>query len=1010
MKIVLRCGVAAFLFLALTSSVLLRAAPAEIVLGAAHATDLHGDWARAADATAANGQLIASADRGWSSPNSPIAAPANYVEFTFTAVANTPYRVWLRLRAPNGSKYNDSVFVQFSEATDVNGVPRYRIGGTDGMFVNLQSCSGCPMTGWGWVDGAYWLSQVTTLKFPTTGSHVVRVQTREDGVQLDQIVLSPERYLTAPPGPMTGDTTFAAGPAHVPSVAMIGQANLLPGTIQAVNFDDGGAGVAYHDTTAGNSGGVYRPTGVDIEPLSDGMYGVGWIAAGEWLNYTVDVATAGEYILEARVASPGQGGKFHIDFANRNAAAILTVPNTGSWRTWVSVTSDVTLDAGRQTMKVIFDSEATTVGNLAWLRVTRKAAIPPPVVGTRFKVPGTIQPEAYDTDGAGHAYSDTTPGNYGGAVRSDDVDIQASAAYGFNVGWVADGEWLDYAVHVAAAGDYVMDFAVSSPFEAGRLRALVGGSVTGVIAIPNSGGWQNWNTVSAPITLAAGDQTLRVAFDVGGFNLGEIGLRAVARSRTTLLNAGGDLQAALDAAEGGDTILLQPGAVFVGNFVLPRKPLGSRYITIASAGDDRTLPGENVRITPAHAPLLAKLRSPNATAVLLTAPGAHHYRLQWLEFLGPVNGGGEILSLGDGSSAQNTLDLVPHDLIVDRVYLHANVTVSQKRGIGLNSAATSIVNSYISEIKAIGQDSQAIGGWNGPGPYLISNNYLEAAGENIMFGGADPSIPNLVPSDITFTRNHLSKPWSWRGGPWEVKNLFELKNAQRVVVDGNLMENNWLAAQTGYAILLKSVNQDGGCPWCVVQDVTFTNNHVRHTASALNILGYDPRYTAIPANNLTFRNNLFEDVSRIRYGGQGWFLQINGTANVTIDHNTVINDGSSTIMAYGDPSTGFVLTNNVLLDNLWGIKGDNTGVGRSALAMYFPGVQMFGNILVTASPGLYPAGNFYPPTIEAVGFVDFAGGNLALAVTSIYAKGGVDGTNPGCDFPALAAALGRAIQ
>jgi hypothetical protein len=479
------------------------------------------------------------------------------------------------------------------------------------------------------------------------------------------------------------------------------------------------------------------------------------------------------------------------------------------------------------------------------------------------------------------------------------------------------------------------------------------------------------------------------------------GARAATAS-TLAVRAGGDLQAALDAAQPGDTILLQAGATFVGNFILRAKG-GDDYITIRSSGDG--LPGENVRITPGHAPLLAKLRSPNTMSALATAPGAHHYRLQWLEFLANVQGRGDIITLGDGSSRQNTLDLVPHHLIVDRVYIHGDVTVGQKRGIGLNSASTIIVNSYISEMKAIGQDSQAIAGWNGPGPYVISNNYLEAAGVNIQFGGTDPAIANLVPSDITFTRNHLSKPWSWRGGPWQVKNLLELKNAQRVLVDGNLMENNWPAAQTGYAILLKSVNQDGGCPWCVVQNVMFTNNLVRHVASALNILGFDPRYPAIVANNLTFRNNLFEDVSRTRYGGQGWFLQISGGANITIDHNTVINDGSSTIMAYGETSTGFVLTNNVLLDNLWGIKGDNTGLGNVALSMYFPRAQVFSNIFAGSNPALYPVANFYPASLNAIGLVNVAGGNFRLSGDSIYRRGGTDGTDPGTDFDALHAAL-----
>ena len=119
--------------------------------------------------------------------------------------------------------------------------------------------------------------------------------------------------------------------------------------------------------------------------------------------------------------------------------------------------------------------------------------------------------------------------------------------------------------------------------------------------------------------------------------------------------------------------------------------------------------------------------------------------------------------------------MVPHNLVVDRCYIHGDPTVGQKRGIALNSASTTIVNSYISDIKAAGQDSQAVGGWNGPGPFVIENNYLEAAGENIMFGGSDPSIHNLVPSDVTFRRNHLSKRLDWRRSKWSVKNLFELR-------------------------------------------------------------------------------------------------------------------------------------------------------------------------------------------------------------------------------------------
>src|SRR5262249_37862108 len=154
-------------------------------------------------------------------------------------------------------------------------------------------------------------------------------------------------------------------------------------------------------------------------------------------------------------------------------------------------------------------------------------------------------------------------------------------------------------------------------------------------------------------------------------------------------------------------------------------------------------------------------------------------------------------------------------------------------------ASTTITGSQISDIKSWEQDAQAISGWNGPGPFTITNNYIEASGENILFGGADPSIPGLVPSDITIQYNYISKPvvWQWEG--WTIKNLIELKNAQRVVIDSNLIENNWAAAQQGYAVVLTPRNQDGTAPWSVVQQIQITNNVVRHVSSVFNVLGND---------------------------------------------------------------------------------------------------------------------------------------------------------------------------
>jgi hypothetical protein len=226
--------------------------------------------------------------------------------------------------------------------------------------------------------------------------------------------------------------------------------------------------------------------------------------------------------------------------------------------------------------------------------------------------------------------------------------------------------------------------------------------------------------------------------------------------------AGASLQAAINQARPGDTLLLSPGAIYSGNFTLPNKGASNAYITIRSATPDATLPPDGVRIRPADAPRLPILQSLNAVSVVTVLPGAHHWRLQWLELRANRLGYGNIVTLGYGDTRQTQLSQAPYALVLDHLYIHGDRLVGQKRGIVLNSGATWITNCYISDIKAVGIDTQAIMGGNGPGPWTIVNNYLEAAGENFMVGGTSPKIPNLVPADIVFRRNHLFKPLSWR--------------------------------------------------------------------------------------------------------------------------------------------------------------------------------------------------------------------------------------------------------
>src|SRR5205823_4255769 len=141
-----------------------------------------------------------------------------------------------------------------------------------------------------------------------------------------------------------------------------------------------------------------------------------------------------------------------------------------------------------------------------------------------------------------------------------------------------------------------------------------------------------------------------------------------------------------------------------------------------------------------------------------------------------------------------------------------------------NGKSLAVIDSYLADFKEVGADSQAVLGVNGPGPFKIVNNHLESAGENVMFGGGDPAIHDLVPSDIEIRHNYFFKPLSWRKGDpsyagtqWSIKNLFELKNARRVLVEGNILENIWLADQAGFALQLTVRNQYGRAPWSTIE-------------------------------------------------------------------------------------------------------------------------------------------------------------------------------------------------
>jgi hypothetical protein len=172
----------------------------------------HGSWTSAGDGTSPNGVKLVTPNNGVAHTTAPLASPADFIDVTFNANAGTSYRIWLRLQSAGNVKENDSVWVQFSDAV-ANGSSVYGLNSTSGLLVNLATDgTGGSLAGWGWQNTAYWLSQATTVTFATSGAHTMRIQVREDGVQLDQIVLSPNTYLNSAPGSATNDGTVVPKP------------------------------------------------------------------------------------------------------------------------------------------------------------------------------------------------------------------------------------------------------------------------------------------------------------------------------------------------------------------------------------------------------------------------------------------------------------------------------------------------------------------------------------------------------------------------------------------------------------------------------------------------------------------------------------------------------------------------------------------------------------------------------------------------------------------------------
>ena len=322
-----------------------------------------------------------------------------------------------------------------------------------------------------------------------------------------------------------------------------GTAAAVPGTVYAANYDTGGQGVAYNVTSANGSANGYRSDGIDLEATADttnntgaGADDIGWTNPGQWFNYTVNVATAGTYTVAFRVSSPyGIADALHIDNSSgTNLSGSVTIPNTGGYQTWTTVDASVTLPAGQQTLTVDQDSNGWNFHYMTFTLSSGGGGSGPtggdaPFGGTPAPVPGTVQAANYDTGGQGVAYNVTSANGSANSYRSDGVDLETTAdtqdtgapGGAYDIGWTNPGQWFKYTVTVATAGTYTVSLRVASPYgmtDALHITNSSNTNLTGSVAVPNTGGYETWTTVTASVTLPAGVQTLTVDQDSNGFN------------------------------------------------------------------------------------------------------------------------------------------------------------------------------------------------------------------------------------------------------------------------------------------------------------------------------------------------------------------------------------------------------------------------------------------------------------------------------------------------------------